>query len=40
LLAPIPHGHAPQYLQEAALAAALRTILNEYRQFIAYAQNL
>jgi murein peptide amidase A len=34
-----PH-HAPQYLQEAALAVALRTILNEYRQFIAYAQNL
>ena len=34
-----PH-HAPQYLQEAALAVALRTILDEYRQFIAYAQNL
>jgi hypothetical protein len=34
-----PH-HAPQYLQEAALAVALRTILHEYRQFIAYAQNL
>jgi hypothetical protein len=34
-----PH-HAPQYLQEAALAVALRTILGEYRQFIAYAQNL
>jgi hypothetical protein len=34
-----PH-HAPQYLQEAALAVALRTILNEYRHFIAYAQNL
>jgi protein MpaA len=34
-----PH-HAPQYLQEAALAGALRTILNEYRQFIASAQNL
>jgi murein peptide amidase A len=34
-----PH-RAPHYLQEAALAVALRTILNEYRQFIAYAQNL
>lgn len=34
-----PH-HAPHYLQEAALAVALRTILDEYRQFIAYAQNL
>jgi hypothetical protein len=34
-----PH-QAPQYLQEAALAVALRTILYEYRQFIAYAQNL
>jgi murein peptide amidase A len=34
-----PH-QAPQYLQEAALAVALRTILDEYRQFIAYAQNL
>ena len=34
-----PH-HAPQFLQEAALAVALRTILDEYRQFIAYAQNL
>ena len=34
-----PH-HAPQYLQEAALAVALHTILDEYRKFIAYAQNL
>lgn len=34
-----PH-HAPQFSQEAALVAALRTILDEYRQFIAYAQNL
>lgn len=34
-----PH-QAPQYLQEAALAVALRTILDEYRQFIAYAQDL
>jgi hypothetical protein len=34
-----PH-QAPQYLQEVALAVALRTILHEYRQFIAYAQNL
>ena len=34
-----PH-QAPQTLQEAALAVALRTILDEYRQFIAYAQNL
>ena len=34
-----PH-QAPQYLQEVALAVALRTILYEYRQFIAYAQNL
>ena len=34
-----PH-HAPQYLQEAASAVALRTILDEYRQFIAYAQDL
>ncbi len=34
-----PH-HAPQYLQEAALAVALRAVLDEYRQFIAYAQNL
>lgn len=34
-----PH-QAPQYLQEAAFAVALRTILGEYRKFIAYAQNL
>jgi hypothetical protein len=34
-----PH-HAPQYLQEAALEVALHTILEEYRKFIAYAQNL
>jgi murein peptide amidase A len=34
-----PH-HAPQFLQEAALAVALCKILEEYRQFIAYAQNL
>jgi len=34
-----PH-QAPQYLQETALAVALRVILDEYRQFIAYAQNL
>ena len=32
--------HAPQFLQEAALAVALRTLLDEYRAFIAYAQNL
>ena len=31
---------APQYLQEAALVVALRTIIAEYRQFIAYAQDL
>ncbi len=34
-----PH-HAPQYLQEAALAVAVCAILDEYRKFIAYAQNL
>jgi protein MpaA len=34
-----PH-HAPQYLQEAAFAAALCTILGEYRKFIAHAANL
>lgn len=34
-----PH-RAPQFLQEAALAVALCKILDEYRQFIAYAQNL
>lgn len=31
---------APQYLQEAALVVALRTILDEYRAFIAHAANL
>jgi len=31
---------APTYLKEAALVAALRSILTEYRQFIAYAPNL
>ena len=30
----------PAYLKEFALAVALRTILVEYRKFIAYAQNL
>ena len=34
-----PH-HAPQFWQEASLAVALCKILDEYRQFIAYAQNL
>ena len=34
-----PHA-APQYLQEAALVVALRTILDEYRAFIAHAANL
>jgi hypothetical protein len=34
-----PH-QAPQYLQEAALAVALRVILDEYRAFIAHAANL
>ena len=34
-----PHD-APQYLQEAALTAALRAILDEYRAFIAHAANL
>jgi hypothetical protein len=34
-----PH-HAPHFLQEAALAVAPCKILDEYRQFIAYAQNL
>ncbi len=34
-----PHD-APQYLQEAALVVALRAILDEYRQFVAYAQSL
>jgi len=31
---------APTYLKEAALVAALRTILVRYREFIAYASNL
>jgi hypothetical protein len=31
---------APQYLQEMALVAALRTIFGEYRKFIAYAAKL
>jgi murein peptide amidase A len=34
-----PHA-APQHLQEAAHAAALRAILDEYRGFIAHAANL
>jgi hypothetical protein len=34
-----PHA-PPVYLKEAALAAALQTILAEYRKFIAYAPNL
>ncbi len=34
-----PHS-APQYLQEIASALFLRTILDEYRRLIAYAQNL
>lgn len=33
-------GQAPVYLQEWALAVALRAILTEYRKFIAYAPNL
>lgn len=33
-------GQAPVYLQEWALAVALRAILAEYRKFIAYAPNL
>ena len=32
--------HAPNYLQEASLAVALHSILEEYRKFIAYAQNI
>ena len=32
--------HAPNYLQESALAVALHSILDEYRKFIAYAQNI
>jgi hypothetical protein len=31
---------APNYLKEAALVAALRSILARYREFIAYAPNL
>lgn len=34
-----PHC-APQFLQEFAQVAALRTILDEYRKFIAYGQNI
>lgn len=34
-----PH-QAPQYLQESALAVAVCAILDEYRKFIAHAQNL
>lgn len=34
-----PH-EAPQFLQETALAAALRAILDEYRGFISHAANL
>ena len=30
----------PAYLKEAALVASLRTILTEYRRFIAYAPNI
>jgi murein peptide amidase A len=30
----------PEYLKEAAFVAALQTILDEYRKFIAYAPNL
>ena len=31
---------APEYLKEAAFISSLKTILTEYRQFIAYGQNL
>lgn len=31
---------APSYLKEAALVSAVRSILEEYREFISYAQNL
>jgi len=34
-----PH-HTPHYLQEAALTVALSSVLEEYRKFIAHAQNL
>jgi hypothetical protein len=30
----------PAYLKEFALVAALKTVLTEYRKFIAYAPNL
>ena len=30
----------PTYLKEAALVAALRSILTSYREFIAFAPNL
>ena len=33
-------GQSPTYLREWALVAALRSILQEYRQFIAHARNL
>jgi len=33
-------GQAPSYLREAALVVALRSILAEYRKFIAFAPNL
>jgi hypothetical protein len=33
-------GQAPRYVQQCALVIALRTILTEYRKFIAYAANL
>ena len=33
-------GQAPLFLREAALVVAIRSILAEYRQFIAYAANL
>ena len=31
---------APQFLQELSFVASLRTILDEYRKFIAYGANL
>ena len=33
-------GQAPRFVQQCALVIALRTILTEYRKFIAYAANL
>jgi hypothetical protein len=33
-------AEAPTYLKEAALVAALRSILINYREFIGYAPNL